>query len=102
MSRDLMSRGLTPLSARAMSWGLTPLSTRAMSLGLTPRVSGLPGRRVVRPAARDHRGHDLDLRQLCRLARERVAVENHQVGVVAGQELAAAALVAAEPRGGDR
>src|ERR1035437_9861068 len=35
----------------------------------------IPGRRVVHPAPRDHRGDDLHLRQLGGLTAERVAVE---------------------------
>src|SRR5580765_5485047 len=59
-----------------------------------------PGRRVVNPAAADHRRHDLDLGQLLRLEGERVAVEDDEIGQIAGHEAAATALVAREPRGG--
>ena len=44
------------------------------------RVSSVPGRRVVHPAAADHRGHDLDLAELLDGAVERVAVEHDEVG----------------------
>ena len=60
-----------------------------------------PGRRVVRPAAAEHRRHDLHLAQLLRLARERVAVEHDEVGVAAGDERPAHALVVREPGGRD-
>ena len=55
----------------------------------------------MHPAAADHRGDDLDLAELPRRALERVAVEHDEVGEVAGEELAAPALVAGEPGGGD-
>lgn len=54
----------------------------------------VPGRRVVRPAAGDHRRDDLDVAQLLRIVeRERVAVEHDEVGVPAGDERPAHALV---------
>src|SRR5207253_168294 len=61
-----------------------------------------PGRRVVRPGAAEHRRHDLHLGKLPGLARERVAVEHDEVGEVAGDELAAAPFVSAEPGRRDR
>ena len=51
----------------------------------------------MRPRAAEHRRHDLHLGELLRLAGERVAVEHDEVGEVAGDELAAAPLVAREP-----
>src|SRR5206468_1488679 len=49
------------------------------------------------PRAAEHRRHDLYVGELPGLAGERVAIEDDQVGEVAGHELAAAALVPAEP-----
>src|SRR6476620_2058089 len=55
----------------------------------------------MHPAAAEHRGDDANVRQRFRLDVERVAVEDDEVGEVAGQELAAAMLVAREPGGVD-
>src|SRR5437763_3118005 len=58
----------------------------------------IPRRRVVDPAAAEHRRDDLHLAELLRLlASERVAVEDDEVGEVAGDELPTASLVACEP-----
>src|SRR3954447_12028005 len=57
-----------------------------------------PRRRVVNPPSADHRRHDLDGRKLLRLQLERVAVEHDQIGEESGHELAAAVLVAGQPR----
>src|SRR5581483_7450919 len=58
--------------------------------------SGPPGRRIVRPAARDHRRDDLELRVV-----PGVAVEHDEVGGEARQELAGAVAVASQRRGAD-
>ncbi len=47
------------------------------------------------PASADHGRDDLDRLELVRRAFERVAGQDHEVGEVAGEELAAASLVAA-------
>src|SRR5437868_8317256 len=60
------------------------------------RPSILPWRRVVCPAAAEHRGDDVDGGEVVGLVR--VAVEHDEVGEIAGQQLAAAVLVAREPR----
>ena len=68
--------------------------------GAPPRCSAagsVPGRRVMDPAAPDHRRDHLDVAQLLGLDRERVAVEHDEIGEVAGEELAAPALVVREP-----
>src|SRR5262245_19876899 len=49
------------------------------------------------PAAAEHGGDDLDLREVFEIAVEGVAVEDDEVGEVAGQELAASSLGALEP-----
>ena len=59
-----------------------------------------PGRRVVHPAPADHRRDDLTSASSS-AGRHRVAVEHDEVGQVAGEQLAAAALVAGEPGRGD-
>ena len=61
----------------------------------------IPGRRVVDPAAADHRRDHFDLRSSSEVDRQRVAVEHDEVGEVAGEQLPAAALVAREPRRGE-
>src|SRR5207244_404816 len=71
---------------------------RSIAARATGRES-IPGRWVVDPAAAEHGGDDAHLGELVGGNRERVAVEHDQVGEVAGGELAAAALVAGEPRG---
>ena len=48
----------------------------------------------MHPAAAHHRGDDLHLAQLLRLACHGIAVEHDEVRQIAGQELAAPALVA--------
>ena len=55
----------------------------------------------MRPAAAEHRRHDLYVAELLRLARERVAVEHDQVGVAAGNERPANAFVVRQPGGSD-
>ena len=52
----------------------------------------------MRPAAADHRRDDLEVAQLLRLDRERVAVEDDEVGEQAGNQPSAPALVAGEER----
>src|SRR5207244_1232379 len=79
---------------------------RAVQRGATTQASfrfelSVPGRRVIHPAAAEHRRDDVHVAELLRLALERVAVEHDEVGEEAGQELAAPALVAREPRGID-
>ena len=67
-------------------------------IGVTRRtLTSVPRRRVVRPSPAAHRRHHRELAQLLGLARERIAVENDQVGEVAGHELAASPFVAGEP-----
>src|SRR5438093_10519716 len=61
-----------------------------------------PRRRIVCPATTEHRRDDVDFRELLGLELEGVAVEDDEVGEIAGQELAAAVLVPREPRGIDR
>ena len=56
----------------------------------------------MHPAAPDHRRDDLDVRKHGGGDRERVAVEDDQVGEVAGEELPAATLVVGLPGGLDR
>ena len=55
----------------------------------------------MRPASADHRRHDLDGLELVGRAEERIAGEDDEIGEEAGEELAATALVACEPGGGD-
>src|SRR6185503_12347118 len=57
----------------------------------------IPGRRVVRPAAAEHRRDDLHLAQLLRLAGERVTVEHDEVGIATWDEGASDALVVRQP-----
>src|SRR5436305_10963511 len=65
----------------------TPRETR-----LRPSAS-VPGRRVVHPAAGDHRRDDLRVE-----VEPRIAVEHDEVGGEAGKELAACSFLAGEPR----
>ena len=71
---------------------------RGLATATPPWGVSVPGRRVVHPAAADHRRDDLDLAQLLRLDRERVAVEDDEVGEQAREQASSAALVAGEPR----
>ena len=74
------------------------VGTRAAgSVAADGRVTSVPGRRIVHPAAADHRRHDLCVEIL-----DRVAVEHDEIREVAGQQLAAAMLVACEPGRVDR
>src|SRR6266576_4779935 len=57
----------------------------------------VPGRRVVYPGPAEHRRNDLHLGQLARRGSHRIAVEDDEVGAVAGKQLAAAPLVACKP-----
>ena len=52
----------------------------------------------MHPVTAEHRRDDANVGQRFRLDVERVAVEDDEVGEVPGQELAAAMLVAREPR----
>ena len=52
----------------------------------------------MHPPSADHRRDDLHLAQLIGRDRDRVAVEHDEVGEVAREQLAAAPLVAREPR----
>src|SRR5690349_10353877 len=58
----------------------------------------IPGRRVVRPAAADHRRHDLHLRELLAVHRERVPVEHDEIRQAPGNQRPAEPLVVREPR----
>src|SRR6266516_7259004 len=60
-----------------------------------------PGRGAVYPPPADHGRDDLDLPERGRLDGEGIAVEHDEVGEEAGQQTAAAALVAGKPRGRD-
>ena len=62
----------------------------------------VPGWSAVDPAAADHRRDDLDVAQLVHRDRDRVAVEDDEIGEVAGQQLPPPSLVARQPRRGDR
>src|SRR3989440_3584079 len=62
----------------------------------------VPGRRIVHPGAPEHGRDDLYFGQLLGRARDRVAIDDDQVGVVARKQLAAAPLVAGEPGRIDR
>src|SRR5947208_2548128 len=68
---------------------------RSPSVGLArvKRTQNSPGRWVVHPAPADHRRDDLRVEVV-----PWVAVEHDQVGVVAGKQRAAPALVARKPR----
>src|SRR2546427_8940898 len=68
-----------------------------MSARLTNTKRSVPGRRIVHPGPAEHRRDDLYLGQLPRRARDGIPVEDDQVGVVAGKQLAPPPLVAGEP-----
>jgi hypothetical protein len=63
--------------------------------------TSLPGGRVVHPASPDHRRDDLHVAQLVGRARDRVAVENDEIGEPPRDEGAPAPLVTREERGAD-
>src|SRR2546423_11034181 len=99
-----LSRAYERAAGRS-SWSVPACTWRSLrTLGpLRKRdACGLgPGRWVVRPAAAEHRRHDLHIAQLLRLAGERVAVEHDEVGVATGYERATDALVVRQPGGRD-
>ena len=56
----------------------------------------------MHPAAAEHRRDYVELRELLVLELEGVAIEDDEIGEIAGQKLSATVLVAREPRGIDR
>src|SRR5436190_7746176 len=67
-----------------------------------PRGAIFPRWRIVCPAPAEHGRHDLNLRELFRVELEWIPVEDDEVGEEAGEELAAAALIARQPGRVDR
>src|SRR2546422_3396192 len=84
----------SPIASRRSSPGALPASMFASSSVLSGAILR-PGRRIVNPPAADHRRDNL---ALCEVL-DRIVRENDQIGEVAGQELATAALGAFQPRG---
>ncbi len=106
-SRNPPTQSEVVAARRDCTWGCrAPLRTPSWCFPLLPGVTtphsnsqpdppeaSVPGRRVVRPAPADHRRDDVHASQLFGLERERVAVDDHEVGEIAREEAAATPLV---------
>src|SRR6476659_3713303 len=62
----------------------------------------IPRRWAVHPAAPEHRRDHVELRELLVLELEGIAIEDDEIGEIAGQKLSATVLIAREPRRIDR
>ena len=72
----------------------------SVATAIDAAILSVPRRRVVHPAAADHRRDDLHLAQLLRLAGERVAVEDDEVGEAARERACRGARSSCESQAG--